>query len=83
MLAQNPWLVRLPVLLSAVIPIRGEEGWRLRDGVEKSVRLSASDETCWRLLALSGGRPMSVFGEWTGDRLEPLGAWAEGRYVWF
>ncbi len=83
LLAQNPWLVRLPVLLSSVVPIRREERWHLRDGVDKSVRLSASDETCWRLLALSGGRPMSVFGEWTGDRLEPLGVWAEGRYVWF
>ncbi len=82
MLAQNPWLVRFPVFLSSVVPIHAEERWLLRDRSEKCVRMSAaSEEANWRLLALSGGRPVSVFGEWAGDRLEPLGVWAEGRYT--
>ena len=82
MLAQNPWLVRFPVFLSSVVPIHAEERWLLRDRGEKCVRMSAaSEEVNWRLLALSGGRPVSVFGEWAGDRLEPLGVWAEGRYT--
>jgi len=82
-LARDPWLVRLPVLLSSVVPIHREGRWLVRDTSGKSVSFSAVDETNWRLLALSGGRPVSIFGEWTGDRLDPLGAWAEGRYTHF
>ncbi|RSK49968.1 SWIM zinc finger family protein [Hymenobacter rigui] len=29
----------------------------------------------WELRALSGGQPLTVFGEWTGRGLRPLGSW--------
>ena len=35
----------------------------------------------WRLLSLSGGRPVGVFGEWDGETLSPLAAWRDGRYA--
>ena len=31
-------------------------------------------------MALSGGHPLHLFGEWDGDSLTPLAAWAEGRF---
>ena len=37
----------------------------------------------WSLLALSGGYPLTVFGEWDGEAFLPLGAWVEGRFVGF
>jgi hypothetical protein len=33
---------------------------------------------CWTLFALSGGRPLTVAGEWTPRGLWPLTAWDEG-----
>ena len=35
----------------------------------------------WRLLAVSGGRPVSLFGLWNGDTLTPLAAGDGSRTV--
>jgi hypothetical protein len=35
----------------------------------------------WKLLALSGGKPISVFGEWNGRAFSPLSVFSEGRLV--
>jgi hypothetical protein len=37
----------------------------------------------WRLLALGGGTPLTVFGEWNGEEFWPLGAWTAGRFAAF
>ncbi|WP_203987488.1 SWIM zinc finger family protein [Sphaerisporangium rufum] len=37
--------------------------------------------TPWRLLAVSGGHPLTVAAEWTPDGLRPLSAWAEDGEV--
>ena len=36
---------------------------------------------CWPLLALSGGHPLTVAGEWTPRGLWPLTAWDQGGMV--
>jgi len=33
------------------------------------------------MIALSGGKPLEVFGEWDGHALLPLSAVGEGRFV--
>jgi hypothetical protein len=43
--------------------------------------ISTRFEQNWNLLALSGGQPMTVFGEWDGETLLPLGAMAEKKFV--
>ena len=35
----------------------------------------------WLLLALTGGQPVNLFGEWDGDALLALSAWQE-QQVW-
>jgi hypothetical protein len=35
----------------------------------------------WKLLALSGGKPISVFGEWNGRAFSPLSVFSERRLV--
>ena len=34
-----------------------------------------------KLLAMSGGHPITVFGEWAGDFFVPLSAFADDRLV--
>lgn len=81
-LARNPWIERLPVPLSAVVPVRDDAGWwTLRDAEGAVLPLHPSFGGGWTLLALSGGRPVGVFGEWDGDRLLPLSAIADGRWI--
>lgn len=79
-LARNPWLDRLGVGLRRVVPLRREPRWLLRDAAGGCVPLRSDGE--WRLLAVSGGRPVDVFGEWDGESFRPLGAWTrDGRFV--
>ncbi|MBI3831760.1 MAG: SWIM zinc finger family protein [Planctomycetes bacterium] len=80
-LAAHPWLEEFPVLLRAARPEGGDGAWRVRDSSGAWMPLASPRGEGWRLLALSGGAPLSIFGEWNGERLLPLGARAEGRYV--
>ncbi|MFL5542776.1 MAG: SWIM zinc finger family protein, partial [Longimicrobiaceae bacterium] len=80
-LAAQPWLEAFPFPLAAVTPVRGGEGWAVRDAEGVVLPLAGRFARPWELLALSGGRPLALFGEWDGDRLLPLGALAGGRFV--
>ncbi len=79
-LAANPWLERFPVALSQVIPVLDENKWRLVDAEGHWAPLSKNFLDGWKLLAISGGMPVSVFGEWNGASLLPLSTWhGEGK----
>lgn len=80
-LAANPWLLVFPCLLDEVWPVRENGQWRARDAEFRSVPLAEAGDVCWKLLALSGGGPLQLFGEWDGERLLPLSAVSEGRIV--
>ena len=80
-LARNPWIELFPMAIQNVIPAQGLAGWAVRDAASHALPLSLRFEKGWSLLALSGGRPVSVFGEWDGEGLLILSGWAEGRFV--
>jgi hypothetical protein len=79
--ARSPWLERFPLALTGVTPLRDGERWLVRDAEGLAVPLARRFTRGWRLLALSGGQPVALFGEWDGEVLLPLSAWAEGRFV--
>jgi hypothetical protein len=79
-LARVPWLERFPVALRAVVPVHRGGSWALRDSSGDLLPLDSKYARPWALAALSGGRPIGLFGEWDGDALTPLGAWAGGRF---
>jgi hypothetical protein len=71
-----PWMERFPMPLQAVIPIRLGERWAIRDQGGRMLPLAPGFANGWRLLALSGGHPLWLFGEWNGTTLLPLSAGA-------
>lgn len=82
-LSQNPWIDRIPVALSSVIPfqlnqlaIRDREN-RVMPITDRGLEFARE----WELIALSGGHPIDIFGEWDGRYLLPLSVWANGRIV--
>ncbi|MEU6662145.1 SWIM zinc finger family protein [Streptomyces sp. NPDC046821] len=90
-LTQDPWLESWPVTLSRVIPGPGGEGerangWQLADSDDDLTQRLAlpltpkatSGPGLWRLAALSGGAPVTVFGECGHRGFTPLTAWPEG-----
>jgi len=78
-LAANPWLDEYPALLEAVRP--GAQPDHLVDSQGLAVPLHSSYGGFWRLAAVSGGEPVTVFGEWNGHVLRPLTLW-KGEEAW-
>jgi hypothetical protein len=79
-LARDPWIEAFPLPLQAVVPIRHGEAWAVRDEEGQILPLAARRERGWHLVALSGGHPLALIGEWDGDSLLPLGVWADRCY---
>ncbi|GAA4241967.1 SWIM zinc finger family protein [Actinomadura meridiana] len=73
-LAQDPWLDRWPATLANVRLARADDGALfVIDGAGDALPLRPGDP--WRLLALSGGGPVTLAGEWSPRGLRPLAAW--------
>jgi hypothetical protein len=78
-LGANPWLERAPLALRGVRPCQEGAAWSVVDAGGARLPL-AGEAGGLVLLAISGGRPIDVFGEWDGLALTPLGAWADGAF---
>ncbi|MFF4697371.1 SWIM zinc finger family protein [Streptomyces chattanoogensis] len=80
-LRDDPWLDSWPVVLADVTPVppRDGAGWQLADADgESALPLDprASGRTgLWQLAAISGGAPITVFGECGHRGFLPLTAW--------
>ncbi|TDB99135.1 SWIM zinc finger family protein [Actinomadura sp. 7K534] len=80
-LARDPWLDRWPATLENVRLARAEGGdlyaadLYATDEAGDALPLRMADP--WRLLALSGGGPVTLAGEWRPRGLRPLAAWHE------
>ncbi|MCM2389395.1 SWIM zinc finger family protein [Streptomyces albipurpureus] len=79
-LSADPWLDSWPATLAEVIPVPDGEGWQLADaegGAALPIASAAlSRAGLWRLASLSGGRPITVFGECGPAGVTPLAAWS-------
>ena len=71
-LGVNPWLQQYPVYLSEVRPVKDRDAHLLADLEGKALPIHSDYEGFYRLLAVSGGRPITVFAEFDGYRLRPL-----------
>ena len=77
--ARNPWLELFPLPLLNVTPAPRGDGWMIRDSVGRTLPIVRRFAQGWKLMALSGGRPLTLFGEYDGDAVAPLSVWAEGK----
>lgn len=78
-LGEDPWLDGWPVVLTDVVPVPGDDGWQLAD--ERSGSALPVDPRCawrtdlWQLMAISGGGPVTVFGECGHRGFSPITTW--------
>jgi hypothetical protein len=78
-LAANPWVDRLPLVVSEVVPVARGTSRLARDRDGAAVPLLVDDQGWWILAAVSGGRPVGLAGEWHDDGLRPLSVWSDRR----
>ncbi|WP_448318617.1 SWIM zinc finger family protein, partial [Streptomyces sp. CO7] len=77
-LRDDPWLEAVPVTLEAVVPVPHDGGWQLADPAGQALPVTTSATSgagFWRLVSLSGGAPLRVFGEYGHRGFTPLTAW--------
>lgn len=81
-LGASPWLLSFPVLIDEVTPIYHpeEEAFMLVDSKRAFLKM-ATNTANWKLLALSGGQPITCFGEYNGESFLPISALSEGRVI--
>lgn len=80
--ADNPWIPLHPLRCHQATPCREADGFSLLWGGQ-SLPLTLTVNEGWALLALSGGQPLSLMGEWNGETLRPLSAsGADGVWNW-
>jgi len=78
-LALNPWIRRYPFLFENVWVelVRGR--WRLRDQTGTILPFVDRYPHGWQLLAVTAGKPVTLFGEWNGREFTPFslftGSW--------
>jgi hypothetical protein len=78
-LERDPWLSEWPALLTGT-PAETAGRWYLTDSSGAAVPLLGR-ESVWPLLAVSGGHPVTVAGEWSPAGLTALTAWHGDRAV--
>lgn len=80
-IAQNPWLGTFPVLIDDATPVMDGKQLLLVDNTGKQLPAQVSENNMWKILAISGGRPIQLFGEWDNHFVNPLTLFADNRIV--
>lgn len=81
MVSLDPWADRWPFSVNDVLPGRRRDRWEVTDRDGRRLGLVVEDGVGWKLMALSGGRPVQLLGEWGEEGAAPLAAWADERMV--
>jgi len=80
-LAANPWLTNFPCCLENMRPVFQKDQLFLVDQQQYQLPLYAKSTQVWQIMALSGGSPLTIFGEWTGTLFLPLSVVIHERFV--
>lgn len=84
-LLQNPWLFSFPVGLSNLKAFMNDKKeLQIKDVNDTLIPLNqVKEEVIWKILAISGGHSVSLFGEWDGLHFEPLSMLTENGILSF
>ncbi|MEN9505783.1 MAG: hypothetical protein RI958_1709 [Actinomycetota bacterium] len=80
LVAREPWIERVPVLVDAVPVPRGDGRWSLADSTG-SVPITPGFRRLAELVAISGGSSATVMGEYDADGVMPLTVFCGARAV--
>jgi hypothetical protein len=80
-LAEYPWLDRLCLPLRNVVPTKTDDTFWLIDQTSAALPVQIKDNAGFTLLAIAGGKPVDVAGEFDGQSLAPMSVIAGGRWT--
>lgn len=77
----DPWTDAWPVVVEGAVPAPGDPLWQVRDAGGRRVPLRPHGADLWRLLAVSGGRPVTLAAEYTARGLRPVSVLDDAKLV--
>ena len=80
-LADAPFLQAFPCAISHCTPIVLNETLYMLDVQRAKIPVAIAPAAHWKLLAISGNNPITVFGEWTGSTWELLSVLYDGQLL--
>ena len=80
-IAANPFLERLPLSLSGLRLQPDGERWLAILPGQQALHLPENFAYGWQLLAISGGQPMTLVGEWDGYFFTPLSVQTDRQFL--
>jgi hypothetical protein len=78
--AVMPFTSVRPFVIKHVTPVKYEQQWWLADENNNLIQLSESFKNIWKLLAISGGKPVTTAVVGKENLYEPLGVWDNATY---
>lgn len=78
-LARQPWLWGIPVFVGGLRLERRDEVFWVSDEEGSEARIALTDRWAWGLLAVQGGAPCAMLGEWDGQMLHLVRPHSEKR----
>lgn len=83
-LGRNPFLYQFPAIIKGLIPMQTTKGEHLLvDRSRAIVPLHPNFDCHFELLAVSGGHPIEIFGEWDGFSFQPLSVFEGAGWLAF
>ena len=80
-LAANPWLLEFPCAIEHITPVTENETILLLDQNQSILPCQMNTFKQMKILALSGGHPIRLFGEWFGKQFFPMSASTDDRFI--
>jgi len=80
-IGNNPWLHSYPIAIESVIPVFKKKQLILIDQKKNQIPTSTASKKLWKLLAISGGQAITLFGEWNGRIFDSLSVWSNDKLV--
>ncbi len=79
--AVNPLFDSLPVVVENIVPVKSNNEWILKDENGNGVFIKHNFRNPWKLMALSGGKPVKIFAVGKEHLFEPMGVWVNDHYI--
>jgi hypothetical protein len=77
----NPWTNTMPIIVENVVPIKINNEYCIKDENGNTVMIGTQFSHIWKLMSVSGGRPVRLFVIGRENNFEPMGAWVNNEYT--
>lgn len=79
--AMNPWPAQFPAVVENVTPLLIGGQQILKDETGQGVSIANRFQEIWKLLSISGGKPVRLFAVGREQHFEPMSVWVDDHYI--